>query len=106
MIVVSAREPHGVRDWLQCEPDAYQWREKPDGYVIGQKPKPFCRWVFEWLGARVGDDFTDLFPGSGQVLETWEEWRAQPGLLFARSPQAEKRAARRARAKASDPTLL
>lgn len=105
VIVVSARKPEGVRDWIQVEPDSYQWRDKPDSYVIGQKPKQFCRWVFEWLGARPDDQLVDLFPGSGQVGETWLEWCAQPGLPLSLSPAAEKRAARRALARAEHPTL-
>lgn len=100
VIVVSARKPEGMRDWIQVEPDSYQWREKPDSYVIGQKPEPFCRWVFEWLGAEPFDDLDDLFPGSGNVSRAWESWCAQPGLFIARSRQAEKRAERRAVAKA------
>lgn len=106
VIVVSARKPEGVRDWISVEPDAHQWRPKPDSYVIGQKPKPFCRWAFEWLGARPDDTLDDLYPGSGQVTETWNEWRVQPGLPFSLSAAAEKRAARRARERADDPTLL
>jgi hypothetical protein len=106
LIVVSAREPQSVRDWIQVEPDAHQWRAKPESYVIGQKPKAFCRWMFEWLGARPDDTLDDLFPGSGQVLETWDEWKAQPGLLLARSADAEKRADRRARARAHEPALF
>lgn len=106
VIVVSAREPHGVRDWIQVEPDAHQWRDRPDGYVIGQKPKAFCRWLFEWLGADQDDTLDDLFPGSGQVSETWREWVAQPGLPMFRSAAAEGRAARRARANASPPDLF
>ena len=105
VIVVSARKPQGVRDWLQCEPDSYQWREKPDSYVIGQKPEAFCRWVFEWLGADPDDEFDDLFPGSGNVGRAWDAWRSQPGLFLAQSPSAQKRAARRAAAKADDPML-
>ncbi len=106
VIVVSARKPEGVRDWLQCEPDSYQWREKPDSYVIGQKPEPFCRWVFEWLGARPDDTLDDLFPGSGNVGRAWEAWRSQPGLPLAQSPSAQKRAARRFRARADNPLLI
>ena len=90
---------------MQCEPDSYQWREKPDSYVIGQKPEPFCRWVFEWLGARPDDTLDDLFPGSGAVVRAWEAWSAQPGLFLAQSPAAVKRAARRA-ATASQPPML
>lgn len=100
VIVVSARKPDSsLRDWIQCEPDSYQWRPKPDTYVIGQKPVPWCEWVFGWLGAEPDDELHDLFPGSGQVGRAWEHWRAQPSLLLGRSPSAEKRAERRARVK-------
>lgn len=105
VIVVSARRPEGIRDWIQVEPDSYQWRDKPASYVIGQKPKAFCRWVFTWLGAEPGDELHDVFPGSGQVTETWREWCEQPGLPLALSPAAQKRADRRARANADGPTL-
>jgi hypothetical protein len=106
VLVVSARKPEGVRDWIQCEPDSYQWREKPESYVIGQKPEAFCRWVFEWVGARPEDELDDLFPGSGSVARAWESWRSQPGLFITRSRAAEKRAGRRALAKTEFPSLL
>lgn len=108
VIVVSARRPEGVRDWIRVEPDNYQWRPKPDGYVIGQKPKSFCTWVFAWLGAEPGDEFDDVFPGSGNVTAAWAEWQLQPSFRIARSPQAESRADRRAaaRARAADPPLF
>lgn len=108
VIVVSARRPEGVRDWIQVEPDSYQWRPKPIGYVIGQKPEAFCRWVFEWLGAQPDDGLADLFPGSGNVARAWEAWRAQPGLPLSLSPQAQRRAERReaARTLADLPTLV
>lgn len=106
LIVVSARKPEGVRDWLQCEPDSYQWRAKPDSYVIGQKPKPFCMWMFAWIAAEPGDRLDDLFPGSGNVAVAWQEWQQQPTFLLARSPAANKRADRRAAAKADEPALF
>jgi hypothetical protein len=101
VIVSPARKPdRGLRDWLQVEPDAYQWRGKPAGYVIGQKPEPFCLWVFAWLGANGDDILDDLFPGSGNVGRAWDRWRVQPTLPIARSAAAEGRAERRALAKA------
>lgn len=106
LIVVSARKPVGVRDWVQVEPDSYQWREKPAGYVIGQKPKPFCMWMFQWLGADPGDSFDDLFPGSGQVGAAWVEWQAQPMFKLGLSATAQKRADRRAQARDPQPSLL
>jgi hypothetical protein len=101
VIVVSARRPDRLlRDWLQCEPDSYQWRPKPETYVIGQKPELFCDWLFGWLGARPGDEFVDLFPGSGQVGRAWERWSSQPTLPTARTEAGENRAERRALKKA------
>lgn len=106
VLVMSARKPEGVRDWIQVEPDSYQWRDKPDSYVIGQKPKPFCMWVFAWLGAQPGDTLDDLFPGSGNVTAAWREWQQKPTLEISRSAAAEKRADRRARAKTAHPELF
>jgi hypothetical protein len=40
--------------------------------VIGAKPAAFCAWLFELLGALPGDDFRDLFPGSGAVARAWD----------------------------------
>lgn len=39
--------------------------------VVGAKPAAFIRWMFDLLGAQPGDDFTDLFPGSGGVMRAW-----------------------------------
>lgn len=45
--------------------------------VSGAKPEPFCVWLFQMLGMRPDDEFTDLFPGSGAVSRAWEKWRKQ-----------------------------
>lgn len=39
--------------------------------VVGSKPAEFCRWLFELLAAQPGDDFVDVFPGSGGVARAW-----------------------------------
>lgn len=44
--------------------------------LTGAKPERFCRWVLDLLGYVEGDDFTDLFPGTGVM----ERVRAQ-GVL-------------------------
>jgi hypothetical protein len=68
-------------DWIRTEVEAFQWRPPPEGYVIGRKPREFCRWLFKWLGARPGEDsLDDIFPGSGAVTQAWEEWTLQPEL--------------------------
>lgn len=101
VIVSPARTPDGtLRDWMHAEPEAYQWRPKPDSYVIGQKPEAFCLWLFAWLGAEPQDALADLFLGSGAVTRAWERWRSQPVLPIARSAAAEGRAARRSRERA------
>lgn len=45
----------------------------PD-WVTGAKPAAFCRWLFDLLGARSGDTFVDLFPGSGGVARAWHSF--------------------------------
>jgi hypothetical protein len=39
--------------------------------VIGAKPAEFIWWVFDVLGARPGDEFVDVFPGSGGFGRAW-----------------------------------
>ena len=84
-MLVSPARPLPVQgrplDWIRVEPEAFQWRPVPDGYVIGRKPREFCRWLFRWLGAIPGEDeLADLFPGSGAVGDAWAEWNVQPEL--------------------------
>lgn len=42
--------------------------------MTGAKPRQFCRWLFDILGARAGDTLDDLFPGTGAVAAAWAEW--------------------------------
>jgi hypothetical protein len=49
--------------------------------TVGAKPPEFCRWLFDLLGLRPDDEFVDLFPGSGSVGDTWEQWRRQHSLF-------------------------
>jgi hypothetical protein len=51
--------------------------------LSGVKPAGFCRWVFALMGAEPGDDFTDLFPGSGAVSRAWERYRRELHLFAA-----------------------
>jgi hypothetical protein len=45
--------------------------------ITGEKPQPFCKWLFSLLGASPLDELDDLFPGSGAVGQAWEAWRSQ-----------------------------
>lgn len=80
VLLMRGRDRRGrapvVRDWLSASPDGYTWREKPEGHVIGAKPRAFCHWMFDLLGALAGDELVDLFPGSGAVGRAWREWIA------------------------------
>ncbi len=106
VIVKPARRVENVRDWIQCEPDSYQWRAKPDTYVIGQKPRPFCVWMFTWLGAVPchNDTLDDLFPGSGNVSRVWDDWSTRPPLFIV-VPSERRLRRQRDRALAEHPTL-
>lgn len=46
--------------------------------VVGAKPAAFCRWMFDLLGALPGDDFTDIFSGSGGVSRAWRIYAGTP----------------------------
>lgn len=46
----------------------------------GAKPAAVCWWIFDWLNMEEGDEFVDLFPGSGAVGEAHRAWlEAQRG---------------------------
>lgn len=49
-------------------------RRTDPAWVTGAKPAAFSRWIFDLLGALPGDEFTDVFPGSGGVLRAWEAY--------------------------------
>lgn len=51
--------------------------------LVGAKPRDFCFWVFELLGAKPGDDFVDVFPGTGGVSEAWRAWSQRRSCLTA-----------------------
>jgi hypothetical protein len=41
----------------------------------GAKPEKVCFWIFDGLNIIDGDEFVDLFPGSGAVGRAFEKWR-------------------------------
>ncbi len=43
--------------------------------ITGVKPRQFCYWLFEVLGLQPGDEFIDMFPGSGAVSNAWRDWQ-------------------------------
>lgn len=81
-VIIKAARKRGdkreyIADCIVCNPTF-------NSRIIGEKPLDFCVWVFELLGAEPGDDFEDLFPGSGSVSESWDYWKRQKrlGLVY------------------------
>jgi hypothetical protein len=65
----SRQEPT-VRDWVSCNITLKRG-------LTGVKPAGFCAWLFAVLGLQAGDEFHDLFPGSGAVGAAWETYREE-----------------------------
>ena len=66
-----------TRDWTACNITMQRG-------LVGAKPRAFCHWVFDLLGARAGDTLDDLFPGSGAVKCAWaERTQSPPQMDFA-----------------------
>jgi hypothetical protein len=77
------------RDW--CSANITLGRQVP-----GAKPEAFCFWVFNLLGMEPGDEFVDLFPGSGAVTLAWEAYkRLSDGLFHTEVDHAEEEASER-----------
>jgi hypothetical protein len=79
LLVVGGRELE--TDVPQDLLDVLDYRGRYDafpGALIGMKPPEFAVWMFRLLGARTGDELTDLYPGSGAIGRAWELY-ASPG---------------------------
>jgi hypothetical protein len=62
------RDRNTIRDWVSANITLKRG-------LTGAKPDQVCFWLFEVLGCDCGDDFHDLFPGSGAVKSAWDIWR-------------------------------
>jgi hypothetical protein len=84
-------------------------RTTDPAHVVGAKPSTFAYWMFELLGARPGDEFDDLFPGSGGIGRAWQAFvgagadASPPGSPDA-SPRGLPDASARAAHDASQPS--
>lgn len=66
-----ARHEATVRDWVMANVTIKRG-------LSGVKPDAFCAWLFDLLAMQPGDEFTDMFPGSGAVSRAWASWQEQP----------------------------
>jgi hypothetical protein len=78
VIIKAARKPVVaqrvvMRDWVS-EPITLQRG------LTGAKPEKVCHWAFELVGAELGDELVDMFPGTGAVTKAWGTWRSQMSL--------------------------
>lgn len=61
------REQSTVRDWVSINITMKKG-------VIGAKPEKFAYWLFDVLNMQKGDEFHDLFPGTGIMMRCWDEF--------------------------------
>lgn len=59
-----------VRDWVSANITLRRG-------LSGAKPEGFCFWLFDVLGMLAGDEFDDIFPGTGGVGRAWQEYQRQ-----------------------------
>lgn len=79
---------HRTRDWVSATPPAFSGGREPKLGIPGQKPLAFSFWLFDAMTLEQMDDFCDVFPGSGAVMDAWHKWRQrdqpmQTGLFAA-----------------------
>ena len=75
------RDKHApvVRDWCSVN----SMMKAPKGWK-GAKPRDFIWWIFDLMGMEPGDEFHDLFPGSGAVEKAYTAWlQRAPSLMDA-----------------------
>ena len=64
------RDEPTARDWVSCNITLKKG-------LSGAKPEAFCFWLFTVLGMQPGDEFDDIFPGTGGVSRAWEAYQRQ-----------------------------
>lgn len=61
------RQQPTVRDWCAVNITLKKG-------LTGAKPRDFCFWLFSVLNAQPGDELSDIFPGTGGVLDAWHDF--------------------------------
>jgi hypothetical protein len=88
VIIKAARKPvvdHRMvmRDWFDCIADDIECSITLRRGLTGAKPEAVCHWAFALMGAEAADDLTDLYPGTGAVMQAWRSWCDAPRLARA-----------------------
>lgn len=63
-----SRQQRTVRDWVAVNITLQRG-------LVGAKPTALCYWLFSVLNLDPGDEFHDMYPGSGAVTKAWEAWK-------------------------------
>ena len=61
------RQQPTARDWVSANITLKKG-------LTGAKPEDFSMALFEWLNIREGDEFVDLFPGTGMVTDAYHKF--------------------------------
>lgn len=76
-------------DWLVTNPQfaaighpGGNKKGKRQDIFKGAKSDEFCYWIFDLLNMQPGDEFVDLFPGTGRVMRAWERYKEAGVSLF------------------------
>ena len=67
---VRERTEPTVRDFVSCNITLKRG-------TSGAKPEEFCWWLFDLMGLQPGDEFVDLFVGSGAVGRAWTRYTTE-----------------------------
>lgn len=64
------RQQPTVRDWVAVNITMKKG-------LVGAKPAKFAYWLFDAMNLQPGDEFVDLFPGTGIMTQCWNEYSAR-----------------------------
>ncbi len=76
----KSRKELTVRDWCSCNITLKKG-------LIGAKPEGFCYWLFDVFGLLPGDEFHDLFIGTGDVTNAWNKYRLELHMKLTKDTQ-------------------
>lgn len=69
----KSKDQRTTRDWVSANIAMKKG-------LPGAKPETVAFWLFDFIGAEPGDDFIDVFPGTGIMSDAWARWSGS-GLL-------------------------
>ncbi len=73
--LLAGKHTKTVRDYVICNIWGMTKAQRDVSTVKGRKPDDFCIWLIDLIGLHPTDDFHDLFPGSGAVMDSWNKFR-------------------------------